>query len=232
MGKTIFLTVRTTHGEDKKWVIKLKKLSRILTALCLCLLLVPAKAHASEVKSDFFTVDFTIGHHETLAPGDTVRDYLEIENTADYDIKVRIYDVDNVRNSKLYSVMTAGWVDKDGEAELVSFDKLTSSDWYEVKKGKTLQIPIDFHFPAECGNEYQGAELNARFIVESRIPKEQVGDIDDGITDTKPKANATDIPKTGDDFNLYLWSMISTVSGSALLILLLAAARRKKHKKA
>ena len=205
-------------------MIKLKKFSQILTLLCLCLFLFPVKAHASEVKSDFFTVDLSVGEHNCIGPGDTFRETIEIKNTTDYPIKVRIFDVDNINDSKLYPVLMAAWAEDEEESKFVSFDELTPSEWYVVEKGKTLHMPMDVHFPLECGNEYQGTTATARFIVEARIAKEVVGDFDQETDDTNPK--------TGDSFNLRFWSTVSTVSGLGLLIVLLVASRRKKKDKA
>ena len=174
---------------------------------------------ATEVTSEFFTVDLLVGEQNNIAPGDTFSDTVEIENTAKHKIKVRVYDVDNVDDSKLYPVITAGWVKEGEEVTFVSFDDLTPTEWYTIESGKTLSLPLDMYFPAECGNEYQGATLAARFIIEARIPREEVGDIDSDIDDTNPK--------TGDQFNLQLWGMISTVSGGALLVLLLAGNKRR-----
>lgn len=200
-------------------MITLKKIRLFFTALCICLLLVPMTVQATEVTSEFFTVDLLVGEQNNIAPGDTFSDTVEIENTAKHKIKVRVYDVDNVDDSKLYPVITAGWVKEGEEVTFVSFDDLTPTEWYTIESGKTLSLPLDMYFPAECGNEYQGATLAARFIIEARIPREEVGDIDSDIDDTNPK--------TGDQFNLQLWGMISTVSGGALLVLLLAGNKRR-----
>lgn len=199
-------------------MINLKKITLFFTVLCFCLLLVPTTVQASEVYSDFFTVDLRVGEENGIAPGDIFTETFVIENTADHTIKVRLYDVDNVKDSPLYPILTAGWAKEEQDIEtFVGFDNL-KSNWYIVKPGEKLELTLDMHFPAEYGNTYQGKALKAKFIFESRIPREVVGDTG------KPNP---DVPKTGDESNLLLWGVLSTVSGCALMLILWADKRRK-----
>lgn len=207
-------------------MITMKKIIRLFVMLCVCLLLAPMKVQATEITSEFFTTELYVGEEHNIAPGDTFTDAFTIKNTASEPIKVRVYDVDNVGDSKLYPVITASWIEEGKTAVFGSLDDLAPSEWYTVEPGKNLTLMLSMHFPEECGNEYQGATLAAKFIFESRIPKEVVGDIelDSEADDTNPK--------TGDQFNMNFWGMMCSISGGALLIVLLAGNKFNKIKKA
>lgn len=194
----------------------MKKLKLILAALCICLLLVPMTVQAREVTSEFFTVDLDVGHHDNIGPGDTFTETFSIENTSKTKIDVRVYDVDNKENSKLYPVLEAGWANEGTAVKFDSFDKL-KTDWFSIDPGETADLKLDIHFPIDCGNEYQGTTLEARFIFEARIPDRAVGNY----------GPDSDSPQTGDSFNPMFWGILATASGCMLLIVLWTKKRKR-----
>lgn len=199
----------------------MKKLRLIFTALCICLLLVPMTVQATEVTSDFFTIDLDVKDHGMIGPGDIFTETFTIDNTAKSQIKVRLYDVDNKGDSKLYPVIKARWHNQEKEVAFIELDKM-DSDWYTINAGKELDLKLEMYFPAECGNEYEGADFAARFIFEARIPEQAVGDYDGpGFSSN------SDTPQTGDSFNPLVFAGLATASGCVLLILLWAEKRRK-----
>lgn len=196
----------------------MKKLITFFAALCLCLLLVPVTAEAQEVTSKYFTVDVEVGNHGSIAPGDTFTETFEIKNTAAKEITVRLYSVTNIDNSKLFPVIRANF-DVVGEStQKTNLDKL-KTNWYTLKAGKSMEMDLSMLFPPECGNEYQGAALKARFTFEVRIPSD----------DTTGGANISTHPKTGDTANIPLWSCLAAVSGGAALIFLFFLCKKQKQ---
>lgn len=189
----------------------MKKLKLIFTVFCICLLLIPTAAFATERTSDYFTVILDIGHHESIGPGDVFSDTFTVNNTTRKPIRVRVYQVQNRDDSVLYPVLQAGWVSQDGEVNYGSFDNLVT-DWYDIPVGGSLNLPLSVYFPSNYGNEFEDATLAAEFTFETRVPDDEVR------------------PDTGDGFNLIFWGGMAVGSAAVMIILILNGKRSKKEK--
>lgn len=174
-------------------------MKRIISCVfLLCLLLIPVTAHASEVESDYISVDFTIGKHDGIAPGDTFSDSVTVTNDSEQTIKARLSKVENIDNSVLYPILTAKL---HTDSLFGSFDDL-STDWFTIEPSRTYKLQLDMYFPVEYGNEYQNEELSARFFFETQLPEN----------------GTTEPPQTGDCSDLILWMIAGFASFIIMLI--------------
>lgn len=188
----------------------MKKLKSILMVFCLLLCIYPMEVKAEETKSKFFTVDLEVTDYNCLNPGDTFSKEVEVKNTYNKPIRVRVCDVANIDNSVLYTALKADWDSKNSSTATGSFDDLTT-DWFDIGVGQTVKLKLNMYFPGELGNKYQATKLNAKFTFECRVPEDAVS-----------------IPNTGDTSHTALWATLAGVSGGAFLILLFVQKRKKE----
>lgn len=128
----------------------------------------PITAKAQNANLTYFSVNCVIGNHEDIAPNDYFHDTFTIENQSSGCIEIRVSEIANIENSKLYPVLKAGWGDLSDSDTLSSLEEL-STDWYLIKPGESLDLDLTIYFPGYLGNEYQKATLKARFTFECRI---------------------------------------------------------------
>ena len=173
----------------------------------------PGSSHSP---TDLFT------EYKGLMPGDSVRQDITVKNDSSYGVKVKLYvrshgahedSVDFL--SKLHLTVAKS----ENNEMAYMFDAAADqtggmTDWVylgTLYSGGEVNLILNLDIPIELGNEYQDAigYINWEFKAEE-LPIDP--------DDLKP-------PQTGDNSNLYLYAMLASVSGIALVILI---PKRKK----
>ena len=173
----------------------------------------PGSSHSP---TDLFT------EYKGLMPGDSVSQDITVKNDSSYDVKVKLYvrshgahedSVDFL--SKLHLTVAKS----ENNEMAYMFDAAADqtggmTDWVylgTLYSGGEVNLILNLDIPIELGNEYQDAigYIDWEFKAEE-LPIEP--------DDPKP-------PQTGDNSNLYLYAMLASVSGIALVILI---TKRKK----
>ena len=173
----------------------------------------PGSSHSP---TDLFT------EYKGLMPGDSVRQDITVKNDSSYGVKVKLY----VRSHGAH----------EDSVDFLSKLHLT------VAKSENNEMAYMFDAPADqtggmtdwvyLGTLYSGGEVN--LILNLDIPIELGNEYQDaiGYIDWEFKAEELPIdpddpepPQTGDNSNLYLYAMLASVSGIALIILI---PKRKK----
>ena len=173
----------------------------------------PGSSHSP---TDLFT------EYKGLMPGDSVRQDITVKNDSSYGVKVKLYvrshgahedSVDFL--SKLYLTVAKS----ENNEMAYMFDAAADqtggmTDWVylgTLYSGGEVNLILNLDIPIELGNEYQDAigYIDWEFKAEE-LPIDP--------DDPKP-------PQTGDNSNLYLYAMLASVSGIALVILI---PKRKK----
>ncbi len=173
----------------------------------------PGSSHSP---TDLFT------EYKGLMPGDSVRQDITVKNDSSYGVKVKLYvrshgahedSVDFL--SKLHLTVAKS----ENNEMAYMFDAAADqtggmTDWVylgTLYSGGEVNLILNLDIPIELGNEYQDAigYIDWEFKAEE-LPIDP--------DDPKP-------PQTGDNSNLYLYAMLASVSGIALVILI---PKRKK----
>ncbi len=173
----------------------------------------PGSSHSP---TDLFT------EYKGLMPGDSVRQDITVKNDSSYGVKVKLYvrshgahedSVDFL--SKLHLTVAKS----ENNEMAYMFDAAADqtggmTDWVylgTLYSGGEVNLILNLDIPIELGNEYQDAigYIDWEFKAEE-LPIDP--------DDLKP-------PQTGDNSNLYLYVMLASVSGIALVILI---PKRKK----
>ena len=173
----------------------------------------PGSSHSP---TDLFT------EYKGLMPGDSVRQDITVKNDSSYGVKVKLYvrshgahedSVDFL--SKLHLTVAKS----ENNEMAYMFDAAADqtggmTDWVylgTLYSGGEVNLILNLDIPIELGNEYQ----DAIGYVDWEFKAEELPIDPD---DPKP-------PQTGDNSNLYLYAMLASVSGIALVILI---PKRKK----
>lgn len=207
-----------------------KRLFTLLMVLALCLSLAPAAFADSSVTykgqaekfvfapgSDYSPTDL-FENFKGVMPGDTLSQKIDVINTADKKVDVKIY----IRalgaqegSEEFLSQMTLNVKASDG-AELFDApadETAQLSDWVclgTFKSGANTTLDVSLNVPITMGDDFQQAigYLDWEFMVEE-FP----------VDDTKPV--------TGDETPIALYVTVCAVSVAAIVLLLLT--RRKKE---
>ena len=173
----------------------------------------PGSSHSP---TDLFT------EYKGLMPGDSVRQDITVKNDSSYGVKVKLYvrshgahedSVDFL--SKLHLTVAKS----ENNEMAYMFDAAADqtggmTDWVylgTLYSGGEVNLILNLDIPIELGNEYQDA---IGYIDWEFKAEELPIDPDDPMP-----------PPTGDNSNLYLYAMLASVSGIALVILI---PKRKK----
>ena len=173
----------------------------------------PGSSHSP---TDLFT------EYKGLMPGDSVRQDITVKNDSSYGVKVKLYvrshgahedSVDFL--SKLHLTVAKS----ENNEMAYMFDAAADqtggmTDWVylgTLYSGGEVNLILNLDIPIELGNEYQ----DAIGYIDWEFKAEELSIDPD---DPKP-------PQTGDNSNLYLYAMLASVSGIALVILI---PKRKK----
>ena len=173
----------------------------------------PGSSHSP---TDLFT------EYKGLMPGDSVRQDITVKNDSSYGVKVKLYvrshgahedSVDFL--SKLHLTIA----ESENNEMAYMFDAAADqtggmTDWVylgTLYSGGEVNLILNLDIPIELGNEYQDA---IGYIDWEFKAEELPIDPDDPVP-----------PQTGDNSNLYLYAMLASLSGIALVILI---PKRKK----
>lgn len=136
----------------------------------------------------------------------------------------------------LYDSETVGGEVKDGDEEgLHEADQSLDSYFYldRIKHGEKAYISLYVKLDGETqGNDYQDtlAKLQMNFAVE----KVKDGTIEKHIVEKKEKEIVTytrGMVKTGDNSNVVVFSVVTLVSGLALLVIAFVTMKRRRQEK-
>ena len=214
----------------------MKRLFAVIMVLALCLSLAPATLADSSVTyqgqaekfvfapgSDYSPTDL-FENFKGVMPGDQLTQKIDIKNAADNNVKVKIYmralgaHEDSVEFLKQMNLT----VKQDGDSVL--FDapadqKATLEDWVclgTFYSGAEVKLDVTLNVPIEMDNDFQNAVgyLDWQFKVEE-LPIESSD------------------PKTGDDFNVWLYAGVglAALCAQTLVVFLPAVARVHKPQK-
>jgi len=185
----------------------------ILFLLLISSVLFSLKTEAKECTANFFSVYMDIGDHNHIAPDDYLSDTFTIENQTPYPIKIRVSDVSNVDDSKLYSVLQAKW---DSSDTYCTFNELTTQ-WYIIAPEKSHNLNLNIYFPHSLGNEYQSASLKTKFTFECQVPENKSLNID---TQNPTKHHTIiSVPSTGDPLPKQLLRIFGNCMTAFLVII-------------
>lgn len=231
-----------------------KKIISLIIVLTLCIGLAPA-AFASSVsyagQADKFVFAPGTSYSPTdlfeefksVMPGDTLTQTILVRNDASKDVNVKLYirslggheaSVDFLNQLKLTVTQDGNSVLFDAPAD----QKATLEDWVYLGtfySGAEVTLDVTLTVPIEMGNEFQDVVgyLDWQFKVEEfptepddPKPSDPVNPSDPNDP-SKPSTPSTPSgPKTGDDFNSWLYIGIGAV---ALLGIVVILSRRKKE---
>ena len=138
-------------------------MKQILILFILFILGIPIETYAASENSSVLSIELKNTCHDFLVPGDTFTDTFMIKNLSSTPVKVRIYQVSNENNSKLFPVLQGRWETSKDRASFQSLENLTT-DWFSINPKEHLVLPLELYFPSHLGNEYQNTKLNAKFL--------------------------------------------------------------------
>lgn len=206
-----------------------KKIFAFVMVLALCIGLVPS-ALASSVTyegqadkfvfapgSDYSPTDL-FENFKGVMPGDEVTQQIQVKNDAGNKVKVKIYmrALGGHEASKDFLSQMNLAVKQDGKSVLFDApadETATLADWVclgTFYSGADVKLDVTLSVPLEMGNDFQ----------------ETVGYLDWQFKVEEFPIESTD-PKTGDDFNVWLYVGIGVVALCG--IVLLVAKRNKKE---
>ena len=208
-----------------------KKVLTFIIVLALCLGLAPA-AFASSVTyqgqaekfvfapgSDYSPTDL-FENFKGVMPGDQLTQQIEVKNAADNKVKVKIYmralgaheaSVEFLKHMNLTVKQDSKSVLFDAPAD----QKATLEDWVclgTFYSGADVKLDVTLSVPLEMGNEFQDAVgyLDWQFKVEE-FPIESSD------------------PKTGDNFNVWLYAGAGLVALCGIVVLLITKSKKKEN---
>ena len=138
-------------------------MNRILILLFLLIIWNPLQSYAAVKNSSILSIKLESSLDNTLVPGDNFTETFLIENLSSDFIRFRICQVSNEGNSKLFSIMQGYWNTSNEILSPQSLEHLTT-DWISLAPKERISLPLSLCFPADCGNQYQNAELKAKFL--------------------------------------------------------------------
>ena len=161
-----------------------------------------------------------------VMPGDSIKQPITVKNDASNKVKVVIYmrSLGAHEDSEEFLSKLRLRVEKSAENTMgYMFDAAADqtaqlTDWVclgTLYSGGVVNLDVTLDVPVELGNDYQKqiGYLDWEFKIEE-LPIEP--------TDPEP-------PKTGDDFQIWLWVGLMAVSMFALLLLIFARKREKRE---
>lgn len=217
-------------------------MKKVVVFFCLCVLLfswtMPASAADGNVTysgdagefifapgSEFSPTDL-FSNFKDVMPGDSISQPITVKNDASNKVKVEIYmrslgahedSVDFLSQLKLR-------VEKSEEN--------TMAYMFDAAASETAQLTDWVHL----GTLYSGGEVNLNVILDVPVEldnayQQQIGYLDWEFMIEEHEIEPTDPepPKTGDNFQIWLWLSLIIMSLSGLLILMLARKRQEKE---
>lgn len=160
-----------------------------------------------------------------VMPGDTITDTIEIRNKLNTTTKIKVYirslgaqerTDDFLAQMRLSVKVFEGTELFDADAD----ERAQLQDWVYLGKlmpGGSVKLDLTLEVPIEMGNEFQN----------------QTGYIDwefRVIEEPYTENTTEEVPKTGDDNNLYLYGGLILVSVAAIMILIFVRKKKKDEK--
>lgn len=141
------------------------------TLFLLSFLLTPLELFAAPKVPAPLSINLETEIHNSIVPGDLFADTFFIKNQSEAPVKFRLSQVNNLEDSKLFDVLKAKWRKQDGFQPLHSL----RTEWITLSPNALSSLDLQLYFPADCGNEFQNAELKSEFVFEYQILSETNG---------------------------------------------------------
>ena len=135
----------------------------LLSFFIFLILLGPIEVSASMQNTSIVSIEFENTNDDSLVPGDEFTETFFVQNLSSEYVRIRICEVSNEEDSKLFSVLKGRWDTSKETDAFTSLENLTT-DWISLKPKETLSLPLRIYFPSSVGNEYQNAKLKAKFL--------------------------------------------------------------------
>ena len=161
----------------------------------------PLESYALSKNPSILSIELENTSHNTLLPGDTYIETFLIKNLSSSPVKVRLCQVSNKEDSKLFSVIQGSLETPNANNSYHPLDGLTT-EWFSLSPKETIFLPLTLCFPKECGNGYQNADLKATFLFvyqynQDHSSEDSILEIPLSIIHTT-KSYPANIPSTGD----------------------------------
>ncbi|MBR4138588.1 MAG: hypothetical protein IKT88_01355 [Lachnospiraceae bacterium] len=181
----------------------------------------PLESYGASKTTSILSLDLENTHHHTLLPGDTYTETFLIKNLSSSPIKVRLCQVTNQEDSRLFPVLQGSLKNTMVDLNYHPLDTLTT-EWFSLDPKEMISLPLSLHFPKECGNDYQNADLKAKFLFEFQYDQnisKEASILEIPLSVSQPvKQQTTAIPSTGDSMSqtvvyFILWGSCSILWG-------------------
>ncbi len=198
-------------------------MKQILMLLFLFILWSPVETFAASETSSVLSIRLENPPNDSLLPGDTFTETFLIENLTSDPVKIRICEVTNEEHSKLFSALQGCWNISHETPSFMPLENLTT-DWFSLAPKSSLHLPLTIQFPSNSGNEYQNAELKARFLfVYQCFPKDTTANPETKIPISishPAKHSISMVPSTGDANTNHFFYLGLSISCTILPFLL------------
>lgn len=149
---------------------------------------------------------------ENMAPGDSWEGKIHIKNSSGARMEVAILSiVSNLKDTRLFDVLDLKISTGGKEIYSGSYGKTKEpiTTFYELPVWQTITFDVVVTFPKDCGNEYQGTEMDSTWTFEGRQYGKGSNPLDG--PDTPPVKIQTGVNMTTGTSQNVTWLIVSAM---------------------